>query len=427
MSKKSRRQNQLNQLAALQRKLGMGTMKKRKRKNRNRRIGLVKNKVSQPAAQSFVLRRMKDKMTNPRFKRRELVAKFVSDGAGVDLAFHIPFNPGDLAVLTWLPGLARRYEEYYIHNIMFEFVTACATSSTGNVTWAPVYDVLDDPMVDPDHIMQCQDAIQIPVWKSASCMLKGLKKRWLYVKDGNEAFPTKVLDEKTYTAFAINVVCEHNKATGGEIGKFYVTYDVSFRNAVPRQSTIPETAVKVSAIDLSVGGSMMGVVNTYDYACNSTGFDPTGVDETGYTDSRSFEISRPGKYFLEITTDYTDYSGSTTIVDGDVEARTDNGAVTNVEISGNATYEALQGFALTCVLAVAKASYPAIFKLASLSVGAATSYVLRYYQLTLLKMIPIAHFLPCLMISFVAMMLCMLLVISNGKSTQDEVENRFNV
>lgn len=362
------------QLLSLQKKLGLSKSKSKKRKNRGRRKagGYSYTSVSAPAVKNTVVRKRKEKQDTPTYRRTELLSSFVSAGPGT-LSIWADFNPGDTSLFTWIPAIAKRFERYRWQYIKLKWVSAISTNGTGTITMAPSYDVLDEPITDPDKVIQSANSVQSPLWKTCDLSLRELTHDWLYVID-NPA-KQKTVDLKTYTNAAVNVIIDHARSSGGLIGKLFVEYGVQFKNEVAVEDSSEEFSATITAKDDDVGGFLLGPLtdghNDFTFHANEIGvnLNPNG-------DYRTFSIDRPGKYYFTMTGN--DYASDMGYTDGQVEAISDNVAVDEIkEIVEDQYAEPQHGFAITCLIAVAHSLKPSLVKLASYGFDELISYSLR--------------------------------------------------
>lgn len=135
-------------------------------------------------------------------------------------------NPGMPAVFPWLSGVARNWEKYKFHKLIFHYVPRCSTSTAGSVMMAFDYDSADaDPVSDQTILSydNCQDSAP---WNSLKlvCPSGKLAEGPLQRFVRHAVLPSN-LDIKTYD---VGKVCVASSDCQGStpLGRVFVDYDV---------------------------------------------------------------------------------------------------------------------------------------------------------------------------------------------------------
>jgi len=196
--------------------------------------------VSRQAVQKRVLAK-KSGVTGQRVKNKELINASVAgsttwtlQGPSASQGYY-SINPGILA--AWLAIIAPQYEQYYIHDMGFEFVPTCSTATSGDVQMMIDYDASDPSPTSEVQMVDHAGAVTDSCWKRLSIKLKpsevacfGRKK---YVRSCAVAGDIKTFDSGKF------YLSTNNQSGTSVIGKLYVTYDVEF--FVPQNNPSPDS------------------------------------------------------------------------------------------------------------------------------------------------------------------------------------------
>lgn len=85
-------------------------------------------------------------------------------------------NPGLFSVFPWLSSIAINFEKYKFKKLVFRYIPACSTSTSGSVYMAHDYDVNDDPPSGESAISNFQEVVSGNTWKEIACVSRGNNK-----------------------------------------------------------------------------------------------------------------------------------------------------------------------------------------------------------------------------------------------------------
>lgn len=150
-------------------------------------------------------------------------------------------NPGLASSFPWVSKLARRYEEYRITKLRYEFRSVTASSKPGVVMMSFDYDAADEAPSTKAEQSQTIPNSETNVWMNNDLVVR-TDNSWRFIRAGGLAAN---LDVKTYDAGTMWLSTAYGDGVVG--GELYVEYTVEFR----RPTDGPETCGILAAVPSS--------------------------------------------------------------------------------------------------------------------------------------------------------------------------------
>lgn len=229
----------------------MNNQKKNQQSNKKTNNSKKKNKdavVSETDIISYSPPRI-NRQNDFRIKKKEFIQNVPS--ASSFTVNTIECNPGLEGMFPWLSQIAMSFEKYEFHEIRFYFETSQSTFVPGTISFAPEFNVADEPPVSKSELFEYAFVKRSPVWKNFSQNYP--KKAVMNFKEyyTRNSEPTGNSDKKLYDPFYLIIAVDGVPDTAGSfIGELWVEYDVSL--------TLPQK-LRPSILDLS---------NTYQVQLN---------------------------------------------------------------------------------------------------------------------------------------------------------------
>lgn len=147
-----------------QQQLPKRVIRRRPRRARRRNNRIVGNNapsrlVRAPIAQGSIQRQSGN---NLRVRRREYVGDILGS-VGFETTSYV-LSPSALSTFPWLSGLTDNYECFKFHDIHFEYVPSCASTTAGLVMMAVDYDDNDAAPPLQQQMLQYSGAVSGPPW-----------------------------------------------------------------------------------------------------------------------------------------------------------------------------------------------------------------------------------------------------------------------
>jgi hypothetical protein len=163
-------------------------------------------------------------------KHRSFLAPVANNSAFTVTSY--PLNPGMASTFPWLHKLARRYEEYRVRKLRFEYRSVTATATAGVIMMSFDYDAADDPPASKQVQAQTIPNSECNAWMNNDLEVP-CEGGFRYVRAGTLA-PN--LDIKTYDMgqMFLSSIYGAPVTTSGEL---YIEYEIELR----RPTDGPET------------------------------------------------------------------------------------------------------------------------------------------------------------------------------------------
>lgn len=209
-----------------------------------------KNKNKRSQAQ-----RPSKKRTAPVSKTRQIRTKYASDSIRVrhrefltavsaqetELRQHYAINPGLSETFPWLSAIARNYETYTVHRVVFEYVPRCSATTPGSITFAPDFDPADDnSKLLRRQLLAFKGAVSTALWDSAEAKFLGSelhRKDVHYVRAGDLG-PGQ--DIKTYDVAQLEILTQASVAAELVVGDLYLNYDITLHTPQTSADILPD-------------------------------------------------------------------------------------------------------------------------------------------------------------------------------------------
>lgn len=188
------------------------------RNNRNRRGATRMNNAPVAIGSSSTSRRNNN---NYRLSNVERIAE-VKDG----LIHSLQINPGMESAFPWLSNIARSYDRYRFHRLIFRYKPTCPTDTVGQVIMAWDYDSLDPVPTNEQDICQETYWIANSCWKPGTISI-GLRNNRgaLYTRSGMIGYA----DLKTYDIGQLI----YKGPSPNAVGYIEVDYDITLLDRQP--------------------------------------------------------------------------------------------------------------------------------------------------------------------------------------------------
>lgn len=250
-------------------------------------------------------------------------------------------QPSNVQLFPWLARIARQYQQYRIRGMVVEFrsntTDYAAAGPLGSVGIATNYNVADAKF---DTLVEFQNSEFAVVAKPSRNILHAIechpaigRGEWLYVRDVGNENPSTVQDPR-FNDFGLLQICTSGLpgTAGQKLGQLWVSYDIEFAKPVlgssdpgpvPPGPIPPEPVLKPGVLVTSTpdtgvleSTSASAMLNRYwtepwfkpstntitpvfqnstvDVSTGNISADVIALSST----TNSFDIKRPGKYFL---------------------------------------------------------------------------------------------------------------------------------
>lgn len=244
-----------------------------------------------------------------RIHHREFIGDVTADtvyAVGTDYII----NPADSTTFPWLSTQAKSWEKYRFHNLMFEYIPRCATSTQGQVMMIPLYDPKEQPPATEVAAASHADVIEDVVWNGVVCKLNPAR------LGGFRYVGTTIQAGDVRTSNAGKFMVASTGATAVAIvGKLWVEYDVEL--------TIPLT---VSTTPEFTGASIFNMIastfpadNVWETLVSASGWNAVhdGLDIDRYMPDSGLGLFRlpRGTYLVHWFVSWSNTTSEATSVD----------------------------------------------------------------------------------------------------------------
>lgn len=245
---------------------------------------------------------------NTRVTHREFVGNVLSPGAGFANVSY-PINASNSVVFPWLSSIARKYQRYKVHGMVFYYKsTSTDYNNSGTVAACVNYDAAELPYKSMSEILNAKFAVSckpslhmsVPV----ECDPKEQPTQGYYIEHGD----TTSRDARFTTMGKLNLATEGLTLPAGTvIGQLWIAFDVELMYP---SISVAEADASVSRMGaLSVTANLRTASSAYKIGSTliAVGSDPVD-DKTllgvgPYSDAAPhrprFTFMLPGKYYLE--------------------------------------------------------------------------------------------------------------------------------
>lgn len=243
-----------------------------------------------------------------RYSGREYIGDVVSSSTANTFAFtNYELNPGLVATFPNLAWIARLFEQYEFHGLLFEFRSTSAdnngtTQALGSITMATVYDAIDpsyaskQEMSNTDYSSSC---------KASENMIQGIEcdpaerpTKVLFTRVGS---PPAGTDKRLYDLGRTTIASSGVAGTNVVLGEMWVSYDVTFFKR--QTNSYNWDSAKI------VNASPTSRTNWLNATSVVTGVLPISIS------GKTITFLTPGKFLLEFVlagTVFTSNPGTTT-------------------------------------------------------------------------------------------------------------------
>lgn len=144
-------------------------------------------------------------------------------------------NPGDKTVFPWLSNIAKNFQQYRIHGMLFAFESEVLNAivginvASGKIILASQYNVYDAAFKNVQEMLNSMYASdekpQNDILHAIECDPKEKQVTWLNVARGQ---PVSGQDQRFFTMCKVSLATDGFQSGGNAIGRLHVTYDVEF-------------------------------------------------------------------------------------------------------------------------------------------------------------------------------------------------------
>lgn len=227
------------------------------RNTRNRRGATRMNNAPVAIGSSSTSRRNNN---NYRLSNVERIAEV--NGASIH---SLQINPGMESAFPWLSNIARNYDRYRFHKLIFRYKPTCPTDTTGQVIMAWDYDSLDPVPTNEQEICQETFWVANSCWKPGTISINLRNNRGnLYTRSGMIGYA----DLKTYDIGQLI----YKGPSSNAVGYIEVDYDITLLDRQPDfiANNIRTNSMVVMANKTSLSATLSSSGNPY--LCNLNGF-----------------------------------------------------------------------------------------------------------------------------------------------------------
>lgn len=196
----------------------------------NRRLNNLERRLSNLAGTAIAngssSRSTNSAMSTVRIHNRERISTVSALGPGFSVTT-LKINPALSSSFPWLSNIARMFDKYQFHRLVFHYKTFVPTSTAGSVSLAYDPDTLDSPPFNAETLTHEAKWSTNSVWKSFSISIDCSKNGFLYTRTGNPAN----VDLKTYDWGQLFLATEGVPLQ--DLGYVEVDYDVTLKDKQP--------------------------------------------------------------------------------------------------------------------------------------------------------------------------------------------------
>lgn len=188
-------------------------------------------------------------------------------------------NPSNVLMFPKLQGIATNFEEFRVHNLSLEYLTACPTTRSGSVSLMIDYDPTDDGPKSVLELMANESSVTGSLGENLSIRFdaKNQSRLWFYCRapEVTNFSPTLTGEDLRQISAGTIEVCTDNctSADVGLIGGYVrVSYAFEFRAMRPPPETFGAfTSSMVDSTTVSSGTSNVGLPLILENATGYTG------------------------------------------------------------------------------------------------------------------------------------------------------------
>lgn len=238
-------------------------------------------------------------------------------------------TPTNATLFPWLSQFCNSFDEYRIHDLVFEYRTDDATTQTGVVLMAFDYDPTDTLPASKQSMLQYEDCVRSTPWMASSMRFKPkraeLPKYFLdpSVATGGQTFDPSGVSRFSVPASVIFASAGQTGVTTGSCGEIWVKYKIELISShTPPIPIAQRTYRSVSTVSPSVSDyfGVQKVTQTTDYC-----FGTASVNSNA---SFIVPVTRNGRYLITFLCGGTGITGTAMQV-GPIN----NGSGTNSQIA----------------------------------------------------------------------------------------------
>lgn len=245
---------------------------------------------------------------NTRVTHREFVGNITSPGSGFNNVSY-PINASNPSVFPWLSALARKYQRYKVHGMVFYYKsTSTDYNNSGTVAACVNYDAAEvayksmSEILNAKFAVSCKPSLHMAV--PVECDPKEQPTAGYYVEHGD----TTSRDARFTTMGKLNLATEGLTLPAGTvIGQLWVAFDIELM--YPCISVAEADASVNRAANLTVNANLFTASSAFKIGSDliAIGSDPIGDNtllgvgphSTGKPHRPKFTFRQPGRYFLE--------------------------------------------------------------------------------------------------------------------------------
>jgi len=175
-----------------------------------------------------------------RIKNREYIFNVTGDNSPFQQLARFRINPASQFTFPWLSSIAKNYENYRFHKVVFHYIQRCASTTPGSLMISPDYDAADAAPVSEVVASQNRSTKEFSPWVetkvplSIEAMNASYKTHYCM---SDSRFENSVQDEKTIDCAQVFLLCMD---AFGPLGKLWIEYEVDL--ITPQYNTENEVA-----------------------------------------------------------------------------------------------------------------------------------------------------------------------------------------
>lgn len=231
----------------------------------------------------------------------------ISITSGQEVLKTFDLNPGNQITFPWLSNIARCYEQYIPHGIVFEFRTTASQAVTtgtslGTLTIATEYDVYDRTYRNVNQMLEAaysqQSGVQTSALHGIECDPRHNPLGMFYILHAGSNIGGSL---REYTLGATTIATSGGTSSG-EVGQLWIHYDISMcKTQSPSNTGMVDRWVATTFSNAAPFGSAMtrGATNIPGAITNQVSIQG---DPAGYTTNTAYFFPRaaaqPGRVYL---------------------------------------------------------------------------------------------------------------------------------
>lgn len=161
-------------------------------------------------------------------------------------------NPSNAAVFPWLSGMAGQYETYNFRKLNFEYISTCATSTSGFVIIAIDYDPSDVPPASKVQLLSYEGSVRANSWNAIThrSNKSNLSKQKSYFVGYETMSGPNVGYTRTSDVGNLCIV-SMGQSNFNTIGEAYVDYEIEFKT--PQMNVI---TTSMPSLQITMGSTL---------------------------------------------------------------------------------------------------------------------------------------------------------------------------